>query len=422
MDSRTRGHLVSARTTFLLGLGFVVASALGAQAQWTQFGGPERAFIPACDDLAKTWPESGPPERWRRKLGEGYSSILADGGRLYTMYRAAAKERVVCMDAATGKTLWEYAYSSGPQEGHYDKFGNGPCSTPLLTRGVLYTVGIGGAMHSLNADTGEVFWAKDLAREFGVEMPDCGYSASPTEHEGTIIVPIGRNMSDVGGIVAMNKTNGEVVWKNMGHTSSYSTPKFMKIHGESQLIVFMGKEVVAIDPDSGSIKWRFPCMNGLRENISLPLLIDENTVLISAVNVGTMALKIVKDESGFKAEQLWKNRKVQFYHGSTIQIGDYVYGSSGETAPHFLVAINVRDGERAWRRRISKSNLLLIEGRLIILDGHGNLLLATASPEGLDIHSKFELLQSTTWTPPTLVEGNLYVRDQASIVSLNLGQ
>ena len=114
-------------------LGLAALCSTQAQAQWTQYGGPGQAFTVSGKGLAETWPPGGPPLLWRRDLGEGYSSILADAGRLYTMYRAGRREHVVCLDAKTGKTLWDHAYNSGPQEGHYAKFGSGPESTPLST-------------------------------------------------------------------------------------------------------------------------------------------------------------------------------------------------------------------------------------------------------------------------------------------------
>jgi hypothetical protein len=89
---------------------------------WRQWGGPNRNFIVQTSGLAESWPESGPPVLWTRPLGTGHSAILADEGRLYTMYRAGngrakqgpwdAEETVIAMDAATGKTLWEHKYPS----------------------------------------------------------------------------------------------------------------------------------------------------------------------------------------------------------------------------------------------------------------------------------------------------------------------
>src|SRR5437899_9250736 len=58
-----------------------------AESDWTQWGGPHRNFISDSKGLASTWPPGGPRKLWARALGEGHSSILVDGDRLYTMYR-----------------------------------------------------------------------------------------------------------------------------------------------------------------------------------------------------------------------------------------------------------------------------------------------------------------------------------------------
>ena len=85
---------------------------------------------------------------WSRPLGTGHSAILAEDGRLYTMYRAGngrakqgpweSEETVVPMDAATGKTLWEHKYPSRRED---FSFGAGPHSTPLLVGDRLFTIG-----------------------------------------------------------------------------------------------------------------------------------------------------------------------------------------------------------------------------------------------------------------------------------------
>ena len=62
--------------------------------------------------LASNWPATGPRRLWRRDLGEGYSAISAEGGKLFTMYRKDEQEVAIALDSATGKTLWEYAYDA----------------------------------------------------------------------------------------------------------------------------------------------------------------------------------------------------------------------------------------------------------------------------------------------------------------------
>ena len=138
-----------------------------ARAQWTQFGGPGQEFKVEDAGIAKEWPPEGPRKVWSRKLGEGYSSILAHEGRLYTMYRSDKKEIVVSLDAETGNTLWEYDYVALPPRGHDSQYGDGPNATPLLADGRLYTIGLSMAMHCLESATGKLLWSRDLLGEFG---------------------------------------------------------------------------------------------------------------------------------------------------------------------------------------------------------------------------------------------------------------
>ncbi|MGH9319112.1 MAG: hypothetical protein ACRD3V_04400, partial [Vicinamibacteria bacterium] len=106
---------------------------------WPQWGGPDRNFIVDATGLAEKWPEAGPPVIWSRPLGTGHSAIVADRGRLFTMYRVGngrakegpwnAEELVIALDAATGKTIWVYKYPSKIED---FSFGAGPHSTPLV--------------------------------------------------------------------------------------------------------------------------------------------------------------------------------------------------------------------------------------------------------------------------------------------------
>src|SRR5579862_7197444 len=94
---------------FLVALGVGVAGNLP---EWPQFGGPNRNFMVDSKGLADSWPAAGPKKLWMRPLGEGYSEISVDQGTLYTMYRKGEQEVAIALDAATGKTRWEYAYNA----------------------------------------------------------------------------------------------------------------------------------------------------------------------------------------------------------------------------------------------------------------------------------------------------------------------
>ncbi len=57
-----------------------------------------------------------------------------------------------------------------------------------------------------------------------------------------------------------------------------------------------------------------------------------------------------------------------------------------------------------------------------MLDEDGTLSLAKVGPKGIEIISKVEqLLKEKAWTVPTLAGKTLYLRDNKSILALDLG-
>src|SRR3954463_16517215 len=95
------------RRTFLLASG-AAATATAQTVAWTQWGGPHRNFTTESSGLKSSWPATGPKVIWKRPLGEGYSAPSVEGNVVYTMYGRPGQETVVAMNAATGKTVWEY--------------------------------------------------------------------------------------------------------------------------------------------------------------------------------------------------------------------------------------------------------------------------------------------------------------------------
>ena len=125
----------ASRTTYrMLCASLVAMLPATALAQWPGWGGPDRNFTSSAKGLASTWPKDGPKQIWKRDLGEGYSSIAADDGRLYTMYRKDGKEIVVALNAKTGDTLWEHTYPAKKIESVSTRFGEGCYTVRRLVR------------------------------------------------------------------------------------------------------------------------------------------------------------------------------------------------------------------------------------------------------------------------------------------------
>ncbi len=127
--------------------------------------------------------------------------------------------------------------------------------------------------------------------------------------------------------------------------------------------------------------------------------------------------------SSTAVEERWHSLRMRVQFTSSIRMGDFIVGSSGDFGPTFLSAIAVETGKVLWQdRRFSRANLLLADGKLVVLDEEGLLGLARTSRHGLEVLAEHQVLTSWSWTTPTLVGSNLYIRDKKTIAKLELPQ
>src|SRR5262245_23378305 len=144
----------------------MISAAMAQSPEWSQWGGPHRDFKSDVMGLAPAWPVTGPRRLWSREVGDGYSAIAVEGGRLYTMYRRCEQDVVLARDAATGKTLWEYCYDAPFTKEYVLEQGSGPRSMPLVVGNRVYAAGATGKFHCLDKQTGKAVWMHDLVQEF----------------------------------------------------------------------------------------------------------------------------------------------------------------------------------------------------------------------------------------------------------------
>jgi outer membrane protein assembly factor BamB len=387
---------------------------------WLQWGGPNRNFKIAGQSLKASWPAEGPKRLWSRPLGDGHSAILFDNGKLYTMYSSGARETVISLDAASGRTLWEHTYEASAN-GLDLQYGKGPHSTPLIVGNVIYSVGVRGMLHALDKETGRVIWKHDLWGEYKGHFDNRGYSPSPISYKNTIILPVGGGSGQ--GLMAFDQQTGNVVWKSINFTPAPASPTLINVSGQEQLLCFGSGEIYGADPNNGNLLWSHSHRTQYGLNISTPVWGPDNLLFISsAYGTGSRVIELTRSGNQTTARQVWANNRMRVHIGTVIRIGDYAYGSSGDFGPAFFTAINVKTGQIAWQdRSLARASFIYADGKLIILDEDGTLAIATVLPNGLSIHSKASVMQNVSWTVPTLVGNRLYLRDRKNITALDLG-
>ena len=223
-------------------------------------------------------------------------------------------------------------------------------------------------------------------------------------------------------VMAFDQKTGAVVWKGLDFKISYASPILIDVDGQAQAVLMMESEIIGLDPATGALLWSHPHANQTKTNVSTPVWGPGNLLFCSsAYNSGSRVLKLTRAGGKTTVEELWYNRNLRVHQGNAIRIGDTVYGSSGDFGPTFFSAVDIRTGELRWQQRdVVKSSFIYADGRFIMLNEDGELLLATPAGDGLKVASKAQVLTKTAWTPPTLNGTTLYVRDRKDLVALDL--
>lgn len=398
---------------------FMLTAGAPAGQDWTRWGGPNGDFSVTGVTLARSWPADGPRKLWSRELGAGHSAILCEDGVLYTMLRRGEQDVVIAIKASDGATVWESAYDAPPKQDMLLDFGPGPHATPLIVGDRVFTVGGTVILNAWDKKTGKNLWRHDLIEEMGASHLGRGYGPSPVAYKDTVLINVGAR--DVG-VVAFKQDDGAVVWKGESFRGGQATPLLARINNEDHLVLATGVNRVGLDPADGKVRWKHQVDQQQAALMSTPLFIQPDTLFFSAAyGGGSLALKITPKDGAYEATELWHTRRMLVQHESMVQVGSLVCGSSGDFGPAFLTALDLKDGKAPWRERgFAKSNLLKVDDLLLILDETGDLALASASPEGLTIHARAKLLEEKAWTVPTLVGSTLFLRDNKSIMALDL--
>jgi len=385
---------------------------------WPQWRGPERDGLSQEQGLLQEWPQAGPPQQWVFKnCGIGYSGPAIVGDWLYILGSRDGTEKLLALDVKNGEERW-FADIGAEFE---NDWGNGPRNTPTVHEGQVYALGAQGTLICVDAKTGEIAWQKTM-QDLGGKTPFWGYSESPLIHgEHVIVTPGGKQ----GAIVALDRTNGDLVWqcKELTSGAHYASVMATERNGKAELVQLLVDKGVGLDAATGELLWETP-WPGRVAVVPTPIIHDNHVYFTSGYGVGS---KLVAIDDQYNVEVVYDNKVMKNHHGSVVHVGDYLYGYSdsvGWVCQEFLT------GKAAWRERtaLGKGAISYADGRLYCFSkDEGIAVLAEPSPDGWKEHGRFTLAplselrkdSGRIWTQPVVSNGRLYLRDQEVLYSID---
>lgn len=353
-----------------------------------------------------------PPILWKYCVGRGHSAVVVKGNLVFTMgenvLKAGAKssheEVVYCLDTHTGKVVWRYAYPCRSRDFP------GPAGTPTIDGDYLYTAGREGDLYCFHNATGRVIWKRNLVAESLSRTPQWGFCASPVVDGDLLLVNAGKSG------LALNKKNGRTVWASAPEAGWLATPVLFTQEGKHLAAISALGTLYAVEVASGKVLWTHQWASDAD-----PTVLGTRLYLLGGSRgKGNSLLEMDKAA----AKVVWETRNMSDSFQSSVILGGHAFGFGriGRNQP--LACIDIRSGDVKWSQEMGEwGALMAADGKLIILNGEGELIIAKASPTAYEEISRTRLIPMQNWrsspreapqccwTAPVLANGRIFARD-----------
>ena len=438
-----------------------------ASTDWPGFLGPHRNGKSDERGLPNSWPATGPPVVWQAAVGTGYAAPAISDGRVFHFSRVGDSAELKCFNATTGNEQWTCDYPTD----FVDMLGynNGPRATPMVDGPNVYTFGAEGVLQCVRIADGKMVWRVNTTKEFNVVKNFFGVGSSPLVWNDMLLVNVGGSPPDGptdvyaangqvdsngSALVAFDKATGKVRWETGNDFASYSSPVVAKIGERDVVFLFARNNLLAIDPVKGATIAQFPWRARKLEsvNASTPVVVGDEIFISETYEVGSALVRF----DGAKFAEIWtdrgrrRDRAMALHWNTPIEHDGYLYGSSGYHAPEAeLRCVEWKTGKVMWSEPgMTRSSLLLVDGKLVCLSEDGALRILRPSPQKYEELAKWEygvgegedpatpgavvgksrgeteaksaVLPYPAWAAPALSNGLLYVEGAGRLVCLKL--
>jgi len=299
-----------------------------------------------------------------------------------------AEDVVVCLDLATGKTLWK-CKTPGEATGRMAS------STPCGAEGRGYARG-STHCHAVDAADGKLVWSAPL--------PSRGPAASPLVVDGVLVINAGK-------LAALDAATGKPLWTQPKAGGGNSSPVAWK-SGPRTVVICNGRGVLAgVDLKSGDLLWTTPAGGDCTPAIAGDMLAAQS----NSAKVGIFAGRL--SEAGFT--QLWNVPYDPLRsQSSPLILGNHVYLM--DDGIHWC--FDLATGRELWKEKVGGSSIsspAFADGKVFVVAGGSRVLMLRPSPE-----SRIELgkanVRALSCPSPAIADGKLLLRGRKGVTCYSL--
>jgi outer membrane protein assembly factor BamB len=436
-------------TTFVL----LIAALPAFADDWPQWMGPTRDDNWKESGILQKFPKDGPKKLWATPINGGYSGPAVVSGKVYITDFSSAegergnnpgaqskrkgKERVLCLDGATGKEIWKHEYDCP----YAVSYASGPRCTPTVMDGKVYSLGAMGDLHVLDAEKGTLIWHKDFKTDYKAKTPLWGFTGHPLVYKDTVICLVGGDSL----LVAFDKSTGKEVWKSLTTPgegmAGYCSPTLIDAGGVKQVVLWDPKRLVSVNPDDGKKYWEVELESQFGMAIMSP---RQSGDYLFCGGIGFHCVVVKLDKNKPAAEVVWRGKKETGVYpvNSTPIIDEGVIYAVDQ--PGVLRGVKLDTGERLWwtnmpitgkpdekeEVRVNSGTAFLVKNgdRYFLFSETGHLIIAKLTPTGYQEIDRAKILDTTNecfgravvWSHPAFANKCIFARNDKEIVCYSL--
>lgn len=426
------------RAFILLGV-LAVAPALLAN-NWPESRGPQRDGTSTERNLPSTWSPGGQNLAWTLPFG-GRSAPVVFGNRLYLQTTTSGdvsqtQERLVAVDTATGRVLWEHKasqyLSDVPQ--HRAAWAS-PAVDPET--GAIYMFTVSAELIALSPE-GKVLWVRSMPEEYGAITTHGGRTTSPiVEGDKVILNTLLQGWGDLGRpgnrYFAFDKRTGKTIWVSSPqprhYDTNYSSPIVATIDGVPQIIVggtdgaFHGLQL-----NTGKPVWRLEVSKRAILNSALlrgqTLYIthgEENMDTTVMGMVGAVDLTGKTGEIPLSALR-WNTHGFLPTFASPLLNGNTLISVDNGA---IIGAFDLETGKELWTRSLGtlqKGSPTMADGKIYVGTENGKFYILRPTATGVDVLDEDLLGTAAEPEPivatPVVANGRVYVTSMEKLYAI----
>ena len=403
--------LIKLSNVALLSACSLFSTAQATEPSWTGWFGSDRKAEAQGFETPTVWPEKL-RQLWKVEVGEGYSTPLVVGDRVFQHAREEGEEVLWCLDRSSGKSLWRKSVLVKFKAGNNgERHGLGPKSTPTYSDGRVFTLSITGVLSAWSADDGKPLWQRDFREHFKVSHPYWGTATSPIVDGDRLFAHTGS--CEDGALFCLDPATGKDRWVRKEEANCYSSPRIETIEGVRQLVGFNHEGLCGIDVTNGKLLWKYAYPHrGNRQNTPTPARYG-NLFVLGAEDRGMFAVEVQKVDGGWTAEVAWEHQETSLDMGSPILHDGLVYGFSHLKSGQFF-CLEPKTGEVRWKgepRMGKNAQFLSLPDHVLALSDDGDCRILNSDGKGYEEVRTYKVAPDKSWAAPALVGDDLFIKD-----------